>query len=191
MLSGNFFNDDFFLKLFSEGAETQLRFVYYYFIDGNWRSDLIITGHNYIRLLMLLIPPEYSMGLKPELLDNIAFRIFFAGNPLSDLDGATLPSLMFGDAFLHFGWAGILVGSFWALMVNFWSGLSLRFPPLVRLLMVPPTAVGAIIAARGQVYNACAIIFGSFMLVMLYHLVARALSALKELSLSGKAPECL
>jgi len=172
--SGAFFQG-FFENLMNSGGEAQLRFVYYFFMGGDWPSDQLWVGQNYVRLLMLPIPPEYSFGLKPELLDNVIFDIFFANNPYLAGFGreAALHALIFGDAYLGFGWAGVLMGAVWAMAAFFGVRIICARTPEIGLLMIAPMCVSAVKGARGAVFSAVAIVVASFALLLVYMMMAR------------------
>jgi hypothetical protein len=174
--SGELFAD-FWFRLLSEGGEVELRLVYYFFVGGEYRSD-VFPGQTYLRLLMLPLPAELSLGLKPGLTDINLFYLFFDEPVYSTVLGGSLHALVFGDSFVNFGWAGVAVGAFWGAAASAYQRLSAKLPVVLRIAMIAPLGFGAMMIARGSIYNSSAYIFWSFVLLCTMYVAAEIIGRL-------------
>lgn len=167
---GNFELNDFnsrIMEKVNDGGELNLRDVFYYFIEHENNFINFGKGHTYIRMLLVLVPTSFALGIKPP---DFAISMGTAYMPF--LEGFSTHPTLFGDAYANFGLFGCLLGVFWAFFAFFWDNFILKFrSPLVRVMVVLSLCSSYIIIARGSVYNAFAIfIFGLIIIYLFYFL---------------------
>lgn len=158
-------NSSYLTELLSHNGEAQLRYVYYFFLDDDYDKNAFITGQTYLRLLLMPFPPENTLVKKPEIIEHTMSTIFFEKNRgIRDDPFSALPALFYGDAYVSFGWAGILLGCMWGMIISGWNNIQYKLPLGVRLIMIGPVSIGAIKAARGSIFSSLSVIVVSFVL---------------------------
>lgn len=97
---------------------------------------------------MVYIPTKWSLGLKPT-----DFAIKMGAATGMGVGGSTHPTL-FGDCFANLGFAGCLLGVFWALYATFFDKMiDSHDSYFVKILLFVLNAVAYCIMGRGSVYN--------------------------------------
>lgn len=171
LFTGDLFTD-FDESMAKEGGEAQLRYVYYFFIKHPEATAAVMPGQTYLRLLMLPLPAEYSFGVKPELTDMSLWTAFYTAPGYRNVVGGSLHALVFGDAYVNFGWSGAFLGAFWAIAAHV-SALALRWlPKVVRLCLYAPLIFAAMGVARGSIYNSCAYAFWSGLIIVSLYMLS-------------------
>ncbi len=120
----------------------------YYFIRNDNHFANFGEGHSYIRMLLVYIPTRFSFGLKP---DDFAISM---GAAVGMVAGGSVHPTLFGDCYANLGFAGVLLGIFWAMYGTIMDTLlasqkNWTIKTLEYILM----AVSCVIMARGSVYN--------------------------------------
>lgn len=148
----NFDWDDFIgrinLYIKTDNGELGLRNSFYHFIEHNNNFQGFGTGASYIRMLLVYIPSRYSFGLKP---DDFAITM---GSAMGMAAGGSEHPTLFGDCFANLGWAGMLLGVFWALYASLADKITLKFHSTIyRVMAYSLFASMYVIMGRGSVYN--------------------------------------
>lgn len=152
-------------RILEGDSELGLRNVFYYFIANDNRFPRFGKGDTYIRLLLMLIPQRYSLGLKPQ---DFAISMGSAYvNDFSNTQFSTHPTL-YGDCYANLWWYGILLGVFWAMFVLATDRIANRKNPIIRTAFVVLFGCMYVIIGRGSVYNGANIGFisGLYLLVL-------------------------
>lgn len=148
--------DTFFKTVFDEmvngDGELFLRDGFYYFIAGDNRFPEFGQFNTYIRLVFILVPTQFSFGLKPD-----EFTVSMASayqNNYFNTTSSMHPTL-FGDCFANGGIAGIFLACFWAVFVSVIERRLNRTLPERRIYYFSTLSCIFVIIGRGSVYNAC------------------------------------
>ena len=158
------FNLKVFDYLENDDGELGLRKYMYYFIenDNNFRD--FEKGYTYLRMLFVLIPTEWSFGLKPS---DFAITMGKAIKPNSI--GFSIHPTLFGDVYANFGFYGFLWGVFWAIFVNMTDKIIEKRNKIMYLPLAFVFCIAYIIEARGSVYNGFAwSIYSCLILMSIY-----------------------
>lgn len=148
--------DTFFRTVFDEmvngDGELFLRDGFYYFIAGDNRFPEFGQFNTYIRLVFILVPTQFSFGLKPD-----EFTVSMASayqNNYFNTTSSMHPTL-FGDCFANGGITGIFLACFWAVFVSIIERILNRTLPERRIYYFSTLSCIFVIIGRGSVYNAC------------------------------------
>ena len=163
----------FFDRIFTNIAEGEgdigLREVFYYFIYHDNQFENFGQGHTYIRMFMLFIPTQWSAGLKPP---DFAISMGSALG-IGDAGFSTHPTL-FGDCFANFGYWGVLMGIFWAILVFWADKFSNSLEINLKISSIVLFANTYIIIGRGSVYNAYSwSVYGLLVMLFVYYVLKR------------------
>ena len=132
----------------TDNGELGLRRDFYHFVKYNNNFKNFGKGHTYIRMLLVYIPTEWSLGLKPP---DFAQSM---GSAVGMIVGGSTHPTLFGDCYANLGAFGIILGFFWAIYVSIADQIVLlqkRKTTAVFVYMI--YAVTFIIIGRGSVYN--------------------------------------
>lgn len=143
------FFDSIFVNMSEGKGDIGLRDVFYYFIYHDNQFENFGKGHTYIRMLLLFVPTQWSGGLKPP-----DFAITMGSAMGTGLDGFSTHPTLFGDCFANFGYWGVLMGIFWAILVFWADKFANRLEINLKIGAIILIANTAIIMGRGSVYNA-------------------------------------
>ena len=130
-------------------------------------------GQTYVRLLLLPFPSALLGDFKPIDYDMLLYQHYF-GSGLNI--GATIHPLIFGNAYTNFGWFGVLLGGFWALMFHVLNLYIMKRTLLHRILFMSTTGFLAMMIARGSVYNSLALVFWTLLFLEAFFIVFRTLT---------------
>jgi len=164
--SSNFktFNNLIFNQITISSGELGLKDVFYYFIYNNNEFPNFEKGHTYIRMLLVLIPTNFSFGIKPP---DFAISMGYAVNPY--LQGFSTHPTLFGDCYANFGLFGFLLGIFWAIFFSVIDYLIKKNDPTIKLCLFSLCSTVFIFLGRGSVYNSFSIlIWGYFIIIFIY-----------------------
>lgn len=143
------FFDSIFMNMSEGKGDIGLRDVFYYFIYHDNQFENFGKGHTYIRMLLLFVPTQWSGGLKPP-----DFAITMGSAMGTGLDGFSTHPTLFGDCFANFGYWGVFMGIFWAILVFLADKFANRLEINLKIGAIILIANTAIIMGRGSVYNA-------------------------------------
>ncbi|MDD7648001.1 O-antigen polymerase [Cloacibacillus porcorum] len=115
-------------------------------------------GSGYLRLLLMPIPSSITFGIKPEDICITLGRLFGSGVAHTAVSYTVTPTL-FGDCYANFGFYGFLMGFVWAVIICIMDRLASRKTLLFRCLYTLIISSAYINIARGDVYNAMALIY--------------------------------
>lgn len=152
----------------NDDGELGLRNYFYYFIEKDNNFDNFKKGHTYIRMLMVLVPSKYSLGIKP---DDFAIAMGKAVNPKAI--GLSIHPTLFGDVYANFGFWGFLTGMFWAIYLKICEVICDSKNPIKAKIY--PIIIGSVlvIQARGSVYNAFSVMIYSIIIIQIIYMFFR------------------
>lgn len=142
------FNSKIFKYIITGDGELGLRKDFYYFIQNNNNFNNFNKLHTYIRMAMVLVPTQFSFGLKPP---DFAISMGSAVRPGS-IGYSTHPTL-FGDCYANIGVLGIFLGIFWAIFVYYGDKIIDKQNITNKSCLIVLYAYSYIIIGRGSVYN--------------------------------------
>ena len=120
----------------------------YYFIDHNNNFPEFSRLYSYIRMVLVYIPTQFSLGLKP---DDFAIAM---GQAMGMATGGSTHPTLFGDCYANAGFFGILLGAFWAFYVSVIDKITFkRKSTEIKILVYILNAVVYTIIGRGSIYN--------------------------------------
>ena len=174
---------DFYISIYQglqeAKGEALIRYIFYHFIDENTDIPEFMHGLTYVRLLLLPFPSVLLGDFKPIDYDMILYQHYFG----SGLDvGATIHPLIFGNAFTNFGWLGVILGGFWALMFHILNLYIMNRPLIHRILILSMTGFIVMMIARGSVYNSLAVVFWGLLILEAFFVVFRTLTVSRRRS---------
>lgn len=146
-----------------QGGEFGIRFSYYFFMHEGVEPDGFLEGLTYRRLMWLPIPASMSGGMKPG---DFTADLYYEFYHEYDAQRPSLHTLMFGDAYTNFGWWGVLVGAFWATVARGIDWMNSRQTVLLRTILLAIYGYAAAMLARGAIYNSCACVFWTTLLLL-------------------------
>lgn len=159
------FNNMILEHINSGQGELGLKDVFYYFISRDNNFDNFGEGHTYIRMLMIFIPSQWSLGLKPP---DFAISMGMAVDPT--LNGYSTHPTLFGDCYANFGFLGIFSSAFWAFFVKYVDQYICKTKIDVRYPLMIIFSCCYVIIGRGSVYNGFAwIVIGVILLNFIYY----------------------
>jgi hypothetical protein len=150
--------------ILDEKGELGLKNIFYYFIQKDNQFPNFGQGHTYIRMLLILIPSSFALGLKPP---DFGLSMGYAVDPT--VSGFSTHPTLFGDCFGNLGDFGVLLGIFWALFVFFCDALVKKATSAFQLCLFTLFSSTFIIMGRGSVYNAFVIMVWGTLIVMFMH----------------------
>lgn len=181
--------DTFFRTVFDEmvngDGELFLRDGFYYFIAGDNRFPEFGQFNTYIRLLFILVPTQFSFGLKPD-----EFTVSMASayqNNYFNTTSSMHPTL-FGDCFANGGIAGIFLACFWAVFITVIERMLSKTLPERRIYYFSTLSCIFVIIGRGSVYNACLYGLVACVLCCFVFAITDAFSAVNENSKRSTSP---
>ncbi|MBP3816610.1 MAG: oligosaccharide repeat unit polymerase [Firmicutes bacterium] len=129
-------------------GELGLRQYFYFFIQNNNNFEGFNKGYTYIRMLLVYIPRQWSLGIKPESFDLLM------GKAIGMIAGGTTHPTIFADCFGNMSWFGILLGGFWAALSNGIDALITRQKDnFYKIMLFFLAAYSFVVIGRGSVYN--------------------------------------
>ncbi|BFL36819.1 hypothetical protein K380107A5_21900 [Holdemania massiliensis] len=132
----------------SKDGELGLRQYFYYFISKN--NDFVGFNrcYTYIRMLLVYIPSQFSLGLKPQSFD------LYMGQAIGMASGGSMHPTLFGDCFGNLYWFGILLGGVWAAIANGIDTLINRQKfDFYKIMIFFLGSYSFVVVGRGSVYN--------------------------------------
>jgi len=165
------------IEMILEGqGEIGLRNAFYYFMANDNRFPGFGEGHTYIRLLMILIPTRFSLGLKPP-----DFAITMGSAYSGDYSNQTysMHPTLYGDCYANFAWAGILLGLFWAFFVTVADVVRHRRSVCCTEALTVLSGCVFVIIGRGSVYNGSFIGLVSSAMIGALWMMARMLTSVR------------
>lgn len=170
------FNEKVGEYLEDDSGELGLRKNMYYFIENNNNFEDFEKGHTYIRMALVLLPTEWSFGLKPE-----DFAITMGKAVLPTAVGYSVHPTLFGDVYANFGFFGFLMGIFWAIFVLMLDKIVIKSYKLLRLPISIICGIIYIIQARGSVYNAFSWLVYCIIILIFIYIMFRLIINTKKL----------
>ena len=129
-------------------GELGLRQYFYYFILNNNNFEGFNRGYTYIRMLLVYIPRQWSLGIKPQSFD------LYMGRAIGMVAGGSTHPTIFGDCFGNMSWFGILLGALWASLSNGIDALITRQKDnFYKIMFFFLAAYSFVVIGRGSVYN--------------------------------------
>lgn len=142
------FNDKIKYHIETDNGELGLRKDFYFFIYGNNKFYNFGKGHSYIRMLLVFVPTQWSLGLKPP---DFAQSM---GTAIGMVAGGSTHPTLFGDCYANLGWFGVLLGIFWAIFASASDYIIItKKESFYLILLYALFSVGYVIMGRGSVYN--------------------------------------
>lgn len=149
-----------------ENGDIFLSSFFYQLIGIDNQFEGLGTGATYLRLLLLPIPSELLLGLKPP---DISITLgYLFGNGGDYAVAYTVTPTLFGDCYANFGFFGAVMGGFWAVFAYFFDYLSNHRRYYMKVLFTTAVCCAYMNISRGDVYNAVA---GVFYTAILYWLL--------------------
>lgn len=184
-LSGGEFYLSIFQALQEERGEAVIRLIYYYFMADGVQIPEFMTGLTYYRVALLPIPSALLGDLKPIDYDMILYQFYYG----SGLDiGATIHPLIFGNAYANFGWLGIFLGGFWALLFGILNAYRKSRTLLHQVMIMSIVGFLSVMISRGSIYNSLTIIFWTLLFLEAFFFVLRHLDAAKKQQMFYRPP---
>ncbi len=132
----------------SRDGELGLRQYFYYFIENDNEFEGFNHGYTYIRMLLVYLPSQWSLGLKPQGFD------LYMGQAVGMASGGSMHPTLFGDCFGNMWWFGIFLGGFWAWLANLNDDLISRKADVFSKIMIFfLSSYSFVVIGRGSVYN--------------------------------------
>lgn len=158
------FNEKIVLYFKNDDGELGLREYMYYFIENDNNFDDFGKGNTYIRMLLVFVPTDMSLGIKPS---DFAISMGKAVKPGSV--GYSMHPTLFGDVYANFGFYGFLWGAFWAIFTSVMDKIINKKEEIISNATAFIVAIAYIIQARGSVYNAFIwAVYGYIFLIIIY-----------------------
>ena len=138
------------IRYMSEGnGELGLIKAYYYFIENNNNFPMFGEGNGYVRLALLIFPSSI-MWFKPRDFAIDMYREWFH----LDLSRGTMHPTLFGDVYANFGFKGVAMGGFYAILICFIDENVNKTPQLmIKVFKVSLACTMFVMIGRGAVYN--------------------------------------
>lgn len=146
--SWEYINETILNFLKSNNGELGLRRGFYYFIQENNNFEGFNKGYTYIRMLLVYLPSQWSIGMKPQSFD------LYMGQAMGMISGGSAHPTLFGDCFGNLYWFGILLGGFWAFLANFIDKLiCFQKENFFKIMIFFLASYFFVVSGRGSVYN--------------------------------------
>lgn len=166
------FNKRIYTYITEGKSEIGLYNDFYYFVAHHNQFENFGLAHSYLRVLLIWLPTEWSMGIKPP---DFAISMGLALNPFSYGLGESAHPTLFGDCYANLNFVGgVLLALFWAWVVS-WIDYSVfqHKNLLYRSLFVTLVASFWVISGRGAVYNSFFILIVGTVLLQMIQVIAR------------------
>lgn len=158
---GNFYDfiekftySDFIEKVFklfkTNNGELGLIDAFYYFINNNNNFPGFGKLATYNRMLLVLLPTKLSFGLKSSDFAITMYSAYF--NDYNNVVRSMHPTL-FGDCYANFGYCGVFLGVFWAILVKVIDKVCKRKDDFYSIILCIIWGYSYVIIGRGAVYN--------------------------------------
>ena len=99
-------------------------------------------------MLLVYIPSQFSLGLKPQSFD------LYMGQAIGMASGGSMHPTLFGDCFGNLYWFGILLGGVWAAIANGIDTLINRQKfDFYKIMIFFLGSYSFVVVGRGSVYN--------------------------------------
>jgi len=168
------------LSIESGSGELGLRRAFYYFIQNNNQFEGFGTGATYLRMILVYLPSKLTFGIKP---DDFAQTM---GSAVGMGAGGSMHPTLFGDCYANLGWAGILLGMFWAAFCSISDRIIVRFNNISdKVCCYILVASCYVIIGRGSVYNSFFIMAWGIPLIWVVRYCLRRMSHIKIKLRSG------
>lgn len=132
----------------SRDGELGLRQYFYYFIEHNNNFEGFNRCYTYIRMLLVYLPSQWSLGLKPQSFD------LYMGQAIGMATGGSMHPTLFGDCFGNMWWFGILLGGFWAFLANGVDRIiDQQKENFFKIMLFFLASYSFVVIGRGSVYN--------------------------------------
>ncbi|MBD3177614.1 MAG: hypothetical protein GF320_20780 [Armatimonadia bacterium] len=158
-------------RLVAGQGEFQAHWSYYFALERGHELDTFMELGAVRRTLLMPIPTGLTGGIKP-LDPNNELALACYPEWSSSQYFATLHPLAFGSAYLDMGWAGVLMGVAWGLVLH--GQMKLGGPQSLsrRLLWLGPVCTFWVLVGRGTVYAASTLLVGGLIATTLVEWVA-------------------
>lgn len=167
----NEFSQRVLVNIMEGKGDIGLRDVFYYFIYNDNKFENFGLGHTYIRMFLVLIPTQWSMGLKPP-----DFAISMGTALRTGIDGLSTHPTLFGNCYANFGYAGFLMGIFWAFFVCLLDKIVSGKDVNLKIAFVVLFGSVYVIMGRGSVYNPFIWAFYGTIIMFLIHAICKKMS---------------
>ena len=123
--------------------------AFYYFMDNDNKLRDFGEGNGYIRLSMFFLPASI-FAFKPRDFAIDMYREWYH----YDYAGGTMHPTLFGDVYANFGYAGVVMGAIYALILSIFDEVvaSTRDSSM-RVLKISLICTYMVLLGRGAVYN--------------------------------------
>lgn len=138
--------------IFTGDGELTLSKAYYFFISQNNEFKHFGRFYTYIRLILLPIPMELSMGLKPQ---DFAIDMYSAWYGVLDNTTGTMHPTLYGDCYANVGFLFPLLAVFWSIFVTKIDKFLIKKGYFFKITLLVLISSMYILIARGAIYNAC------------------------------------
>lgn len=150
-----------FSYLINLKGEFELSRVFYYFVENDNNFKNFGEGRTYIRLILLLFPGSI-FHFKYR---DFAMDMWEAWWRIPTYEGTMHPTL-YGDVYANFGFIGVFMGIFYAVLVKFNDYLINNTKiESKRVFYISIIGTMYVVLARGAVYNSIANAFWSIILI--------------------------
>lgn len=131
-------------------GELGLLKAFYYFVEHDNMFYKFGLGLGYVRLAAIFLPSSLATFKPRDFAIDMYKEWFHFDNPRG-----TMHPTLYGDVFANFGYAGILMGSFYGIFVSFIDCILMQVKdPTIRCMKVSMICTMYILIGRGAVYNA-------------------------------------
>lgn len=138
-------------KLFeTNNGELGLIDAFYYFIEKKNNFPGFGKLATYNRMLLVLLPTKLSFGLKSSDFAITMYSAYF--NEYSNVVGSMHPTL-FGDCYANFGYLGVFLGIFWAILAKIIDKICNRKNVFYSIVLCIIWGYSYVIMGRGAIYN--------------------------------------
>lgn len=143
-----YINSTVMMFINNRDGELGLRQWFYFFIQMDNNFEGFNQGITYIRMLLVYLPMQWSLGLKPPSFD------LYMGRAIGMAEGGSMHPTLFGDCFGNLYWFGMLLGIFWALLANLIDfQISRQKYSFFKIMLYFLASYFFVVAGRGSVYN--------------------------------------
>lgn len=146
----NKFIESVFNLFKTNNGELGLIDAFYYFIEKKNNFPGFGKLATYNRMLLVLLPTKLSFGLKSSDFAITMYSAYF--NNYNNTAGSMHPTL-FGDCYANFGYWGVFLGVFWAILVKIIDKICNRKDIFYSIVLCIIWGYSYVIIGRGAVYN--------------------------------------
>ncbi len=157
-------------QVINSDGEFGLRNAFYHFILNNNNFPGFNEGHTYLRLLLLLIPTSFSMGIKPT-----DFTITMGQAWTGDFSSAiySMHPTFYGDLYANFAWYGIFFGILWAILITAFDYYAIKKSDYEKSILIMLSSSMYVMIGRGSVYNPIYMLVISLILLSVVKIISR------------------